>query len=117
MHVSERIRQIEDTVRRYAFVQWTIKVDETRYSIKYRLHIEADLFVQVYFNERSGTIGLALIHRGQRLYGRDCEAGRWHRHPDDEPTVHDASPDGARVVSLEEFLAEVQDVLIRNDLI
>jgi len=74
MHISDRIREIENAARQYAFVRRVVRVDETCYSVKYRLHIAPELFVQLYFNERSGTVGMVLVHRRQRIYGRDCEA-------------------------------------------
>jgi hypothetical protein len=117
VRISDRIREIENAARQYAFVRQVVKVDETYYSVKCRLYIEPDLFVQLYFNERSGTVGLVLIQRGQRIYGRDSEAGGWHRHPVNDPAMHDASPEGARAVSVEEFLAEVQDILVKANLI
>ena len=117
MRVSDRIHEIEETVRLYAFVRETVKVDETYYSVKYRLYAESELFIQLYFNEQSGTVGMALVYQGQRLYGRDCEASVWHRHPANEPTLHDASPEGAQAVSVEEFLAQVQAILIEAKLI
>lgn len=116
MEVRERILEIENAARQFAYVREVIRVDETDYSVKYRLNIEPDLFVQLYFNERSGTVGMALVFHGQRLYGRDCEAGHWHRHPAHNPAAHDFSPEGVQAVSVEEFLAQVQDVLIETDI-
>jgi hypothetical protein len=58
-------------------------------------------------------MGMALVYRGQRLYGCDCETGRWHRHPAHAPATHEVSPS----VNLDEFLAEAQDILIQLDLI
>jgi len=117
VRVGDRVHEIEETARRFAFIRQTIKVDETHYSVKYRLYIEPDLFVQLYFNERSGTVGMTLVYHGQRLYGRDCETSNWHRHPVGEPAMHDASPEGAQPVSVEEFLTEVQAILIEAALI
>ena len=117
MRISDQIREIENAVRQYAFVRRVARVDETYYSIKYHLHIAPELFVQLYFNERSGTVGMVLVHRRQRIYGRDCEASRWHRHPVNDPTIHDTLPEGAQSVSVKEFLAEVQDILVNANLI
>lgn len=117
MRVIDRIREIENVSRQYAFVRRIVKVDETHYSVKYHLHIAPDLFVQLYFNERSGTVGMMLIHRRQRIYGRDCEASSWHRHPVNNPSMHDTSPNGARPASIDDFLAEVQDILVNANLI
>lgn len=117
VNVAARIREIELAAVQYAFVQNVVRVDETRYSVKYRLHIDADLFVQLYFNERSGTVGMTLLDRGQRLYGRDRYAGQWHRHSALSPHHHDNSPEGSKTVNVSEFLAEVQDILITAGLI
>ncbi len=117
MRISDRIREIESTARQYAFVQQVVRVDETYYSVKYRLHIAPELFIHLYFNERSGTVGMVLVHHRQRIYGRDCEAGKWHQHPVDDPTKHETSQEGARSVSVGEFLDEVQDILVNASLI
>jgi hypothetical protein len=117
VRISDRIREIENAARQCAFVRQMVKIDETYYSVKYRLHITQELFVQLYFNERSGTVGMVLVHHRQRIYGRDCEANRWHRHPANDPSLHDTSPEGARSVSVKEFLAEVQDILVNANLI
>jgi len=47
--------------------------------------------VQVYANLQSGTRGYAVVYRGQRIYGRDCDAQGWHRHPALTPETHDVS--------------------------
>ncbi len=52
-----------------------------------------------------------LVLSRQRLYGRDCEGGAWHRHPHHDPDIHDVSTEGSRPVSPEEFLVEVEQVL------
>jgi hypothetical protein len=117
MQIADRIRESETAARRYPFVRQIIKIDETYYSVKYRLTVAPDLFIQLYFNERSGTAGLVLVYRRERLYGRDCESGGWHCHPIEDPAVHDASPEGRRAVSVDEFLGEVQDILVRENLI
>lgn len=43
------------------------------------------------------------------------EAAR--RHPVAEPALHDKSPEGLRAVSVDEFLAHVQAILIQANLI
>ena len=117
MKLEEVIAEIKEVSQRSPFILEVIKLDETRYSVKYLLMLAEDFFVQVYQNVRSGTIGLALIYRRQRLYGRDQEGGRWHQHPFENPTEHDFSAEGSREVSLEEFLEEVQEIIEREELI
>jgi len=117
MKLEEVIAGIEEVSRRFPFILEVIRLDETKYSVKYIFMLAEGFFVQVYRNVRSGTIGLALISRGQRLYGRDREGGQWHRHPFENPIEHDFSAEGSREVSLEEFLKEVQEILEREQLI
>jgi hypothetical protein len=115
--LEEVIAEIEEVSRRFPFVLETIRLDETKYSVKYLLMLAEDFFVQVYRNVRTGTIALALIYRGQRLYGRDREGGQWHLHPFESTKEHEFSAEGSREVSLKDFLEEVQEILERKELI
>ena len=64
--------------------------------------IDEDLYIQIYTNIRNGTTGLTLVLHGQRIYGRDSEDWKWHRHPFENPDVHDFSEEGSRKVTLDE---------------
>jgi len=86
-------------------------LDQSRTVLKVRLYISADLFVQVYRNDRFDTTNLVLLYGGRRLYGRDQVGGRWHRHTAAEPQSHDTTSEGCRSVELAEFLDEVEAVL------
>jgi len=46
-------------------------LDQSASLLKARLYIAADLFVQVYRNDRFDTTNLVLLHNGQRVYARD----------------------------------------------
>ena len=63
MKLEEVIAEIEKVSRRFPFILEIIRLDETKYSVKYLLMLAEDFFVQVYRNVRSGTIGLALVYR------------------------------------------------------
>lgn len=117
MSISELQREIEDTALKFNFIRNTVKVDATDFSVKYRLMIDEDFYIQIYTNTRNGTTGLTLVLHGQRIYGRDSEDWKWHRHPFENPDVHDFSEEGSRKVTLEEFLQEVQDILEKVELI
>jgi len=117
MTVEQVIDEIETAARRFRFIQAMVRVDVTHFSVKYRLMIGSDLYVQIYANVRSGTTGLALVHQGRRLYGRDSEDWQWHRHPIDDPETHDFSAEGAQLVSIEAFLLEVGEILVTQGLI
>jgi len=70
-----------------------------------------EFFIQVYVNVVTGTQNCVLVLGRQRLYARDCVGGVWHRHPYDDPDAHDFSSEGARPVTMVEFLIEVQELV------
>jgi hypothetical protein len=115
--IEQVIDEIETAARRFRFIQAVVQIDVTRFSVKYRLAVENDLYVQIYVNVRNGTTGLAFVHQGRRLYGRDSENWQWHRHPVNDPQDHDFSGEGTRPVSIEEFLLEVGEILVSQGLI
>ena len=78
-----------------------------------RFEITDHSFVQLYCNTRKSLFSYALVMTGARVFGRDCDGGQWHRHPVESPDMHDATAEGKRAVTFEEFLQEVQQVLAR----
>ncbi|MDO8444693.1 MAG: hypothetical protein Q7T53_01075 [Deltaproteobacteria bacterium] len=111
------ISEIEKASLGFPFVKRVVRVDETGHTVKYRLVIEEDLFVQVYVNVENDTVGYVLVNKGQRIYGRDAIEGKWHRHSFEDPLGHDFSADGSKKVSVKEFLMEVQELLDREMLL
>lgn len=58
--------------------------------VKGRVLLEDDRFLQVYFNERTGTTAFALIEDDQRIWGVDYDNLRgWHVHPVAHPDQHE----------------------------
>lgn len=115
--IGEVIQEIERAATKFQFITETIPLDVTKFSAKYRLIVREDFYIQIYVNVRNGTHGFALVQKGERLYGRDSENWRWHRHPVEDPNAHDFSAEGVKEVSVEEFLREVQGILARKGLI
>jgi hypothetical protein len=115
--VEDFANEVEAAGRQFAYIGSVTKLDETRFSVKYWLVITDDLYVQAYANTQNGTVGLALIYQGRRLYGRDCENWQWHRHPAAAPETHDFSSEGVRSVAVQEFLLETGQVLVDCGLI
>jgi len=95
----------------FSFVQAVRIVDKNPVALKVRLVIGPDFFVQIYVNVETGTQNFVLVLGRQRLYGRDCVGGNWHRHKYEEPEAHDFSPEGTRPITASEFLAEVREVV------
>ena len=100
---------------------WFIKsfkiTTRTDATVTIRFIIQADLFAQIFFSQRSGRFNLALIGASGRLYGRDKEHGFWHRHPFERPEDHEATPDGISSRPINQFLAEIEKILIEHNLI
>jgi hypothetical protein len=86
--LEEFIRSIFDTVERSALCELAtiISYDET--TVKIRELLYADAHIDVYFNERNGTVAYALIEQGMRIYGADNAGAGWHVHPFDDPDSH-----------------------------
>lgn len=117
MTIAEFIAAVHAEAAKLPFVSDVLILDQTDYAAKVHLIIRPDLFVQVYANVSSGTRGYALLYRGQRLYGRDCDAHGWHRHPLENPQSHEVSEEGRRAVNLADFLREIQDILEQQELL
>ena len=117
MTTGEFIAAVEAEAAKLPFVTQVVVADRTDYAIKLVLTIRPQLFVQLYANMDSGTHGYTLVYRGQRLYGRDCDAQGWHRHPVGDPLAHESSEEGKREVEIAQFLHEVQDILEEEKLL
>ncbi len=76
-----------------------------------------DSTAQVFRSQRSGRFSFALIGTSGRLYGRDREHGIWHRHPFGQPNQHELTSEGMSPQPINQFLAEIEEILIGNDLI
>lgn len=95
----------------FAFIRSIVTLDRTANTVKLRLHITAECFVQIYANVRKGLFSYTLVLRQTRLYGRNNDGTGWHRHPHSAPDDHDFSDEDTRPVTLTEFLDEVQQIL------
>ena len=54
-----------------------------------RAYVTAEMLLEFYFNERTGTMAFALIRDRGRIWGIDRDNVRgWHLHPLESPTEH-----------------------------
>ena len=111
MNAHDLLSGLRHEARDRAYFTHVEILEQSTSLIKARLYISADLFVQVYRNDRFDTTNLVLIHNGQRLYARDQLGGIWHRHTATAPLLHDTGPEGRRPTTLGEFLDETETVL------
>jgi len=116
MDVAELLDTLRREVSRRAYITLLDVMDHSATVLKARLYVSSDLFVQVYRNDRFNTTSLVLIYNGKRIYGRDQLDGVWHRHPVEDPHLHDTGSAGRQPVGLAEFLDEIEAVLAAMDL-
>lgn len=116
MTIDDLLIEFEESERRFWFIQRS-EVERTDDTIRLRLVISESLFVQVFLSEATGRFSLALIQGRERLYGCDGEGGTWHLHPFGAAGVHQPVPEGVSPRPLLQFLIEVEELLLDNDLI
>ena len=112
MTVDKFEQKVIQVAAYFAYIYRCSTVDKTTNTVKLRLHITSDSFIQVYANTVKDLYSYALVLHRQRLYGRDCEGGIWHRHPHHNPADHDISPEGSKPISIEAFLTEAEHILM-----
>ena len=57
--------------------------------VRGRMFLHQDMFLELYFNEATGTIAFALIKDQKRIWGIDNDTIRgWHQHPIEAPETH-----------------------------
>lgn len=105
-------RQIYEVVANFAFIEKAETLLKTPNTIKIKLSITPTCFIQIYQNIQKNIKSYVVVSGSQRLFGRDCDGGTWHCHPVEDPDSHDFSEDGAKEVSLEDFLYEVGEKLV-----
>ncbi len=111
MTIDQAEQEIADAASGFSFIRGVTILDKTANTIKSRLEVSRNCFIQIYRNVKKNLINFVLVAGGERIYGRDCDGGSWHRHPYEAPDGHDFSPEGIRPVELAEFLQEVQEIL------
>lgn len=88
MDVETFLSSLLDALADRPFVR-SVDLDTEAIVIRGRILLEQDRFLQVYFNEETGTTAFALIEGEQRIWGIDYDELRgWHEHPVERPSDH-----------------------------
>lgn len=117
MHIADLLLELHKVEHQAWFVREIAELDLTDDALRVRLDVGEGLVVQVFLSETTGRCSFALVQGNQRIYGRDRENGAWHRHPYQEPSSHELTPEGVSPYPLRQFLAEVQEILLIHELI
>jgi hypothetical protein len=88
MDVEAFLSSLLDALADQPFVR-SVDLDTEAVVVKGRVLLDDDRFLQIYFNERTGTTAFALIEEEQRIWGMDYDDLRgWHVHPVGNPNQH-----------------------------
>lgn len=107
-------REALDTVW---FVRSLEEIERTDLTLSLGLSIRPEVFVEAVLGERSGSLYFALVERRRRIFGIDREGGEWHLHPFDSPDEHEPLSEGLGPKPRLSFLAEVEELLLQNELL
>ena len=105
MNLDEFIEEVKNAADLYS-----LKIEilaRTKNAVKIKVPITENIYIQLYYNQESGTKNHVLISWNRRLFGRDCVGGEWHKHPFENPDEHDFGENGSKEVSVLEFFEEV----------
>lgn len=116
MTIVDLLDELLAVERRFWFIERLSAIKQTDEALKARLEIRTNLFVQVFFNETTGCLQLALIEGQRRIYGRDNEGGQWHLHPLGSTDAHVPTPE-ITAFPVRRFLTEIEQIMIDHDLI
>lgn len=110
-------QEAEDALAHVWFIASLEEVERTDITLSLRLHIRRDLFVQVFSGVTSGSLYMALIEGGRRVFGMDRESGEWHVHPYEAVERHASLSKGLDPQPLLKFLARVEELLLEHGML
>ncbi|MFH1362345.1 MAG: hypothetical protein ABIH69_06820 [bacterium] len=113
MKVAGFKRNLMELVGEVGYIKKLEIIAETANTLKVRLVINDFCFIQVYVNFKKRLKNYVLILHDQRVYGKDCDAGRWHEHPWRDPEKHIFKKE----VPLKVFFFEVYNGLRKRNLL
>ncbi len=115
--IADLLSEVREATDQTWFIGGTDVTERSGSTVSLRLHIRADLFIHVFMGESSGSLYFALIEMDQRIFGIDRECGEWHRHPYENPHIHEPMEQGLEPKPLLKFLSRVEKLLLEQDLL
>jgi hypothetical protein len=88
MDISQFLSSLLKSLSSLDFVEKT-DIQTEAFVLKGRVILKKNRFLQIYFNELTGTTAFALIERNRRVWGIDFDNIRgWHLHSLENPETH-----------------------------
>ena len=109
------INEFQDVIFResinWKFGQIPILIKLTLSSIKIRIYLTSNSFIDSFFNETTGHTSFALIKDNQRILGINNTGNSWHIHPFDNPAIHKPI---RQEVDYKKFLKVIENLIKEN---
>ena len=88
MDLSQFLLLLLRSLSKVDFVE-KVDIQTEVYILKGRAILKKNRFLQIYFNEITGTLAFALIENNRRIWGIDYDNIRsWHLHPLENSEIH-----------------------------
>lgn len=88
MDISQFLLLLLEGFSKLDFVE-KVDIQTEVFVLKGRAILKENRFLQIYFNELTGTTAFALIEKERRIWGIDYDNMRgWHLHPLENPETH-----------------------------
>ena len=88
MDVNQFLLLLLEGLSKLDFVE-KVDIQTEVFILKGRAILKKNRFLQIYFNELTGTTAVALIEKDRRVWGIDYDNMRgWHLHPLENPDTH-----------------------------
>lgn len=72
-----------------------------------RVNLQKDIFLNIYYNQLTGTTGFALIKKEARIWGIDKDNVRgWHLHPLGNASAHEP----IKPLSIHEIVKQIKEI-------
>lgn len=111
MDIKKSLSEIKELSSRFGLS--ILYLDFTDVTLIARIGNSFDVFIQIYLNTKKDKLNMALVVKGERIYGIDGEKDDYHKHPVENPDTH--LP--VEKTSVEEFFFDSLEILKNSGLL
>lgn len=86
MEIGKSLLEIKDLSSKFGLE--ILYLDFTDVTLIARIGHSLDVFIQLYLNTKKDKLNMALVVKGERIYGIDGEKNDYHKHPVEDSGTH-----------------------------
>lgn len=105
MDIKKFLLEIKELSARFGLP--ILYLDFTDVTLIARIGNSVDVFIQIYLNTEKNKLNMALIIKGERIYGVNGQKNDYHKHPLENPALHLSIEN----TSIEEFFFDSLEIL------